>query len=128
MEGLQQVDGLAEEMLADAYELVLNGWCQGVAARDEFGEPVEPSSASARGWSAPGALARIWERSNDRFGPALDAFQVANLALAAVVGEVPQVWNDAEGRTQWQVLDALALAAHEVSPASTPVPAAVLAG
>ena len=128
MEGLQQVDGLAEEMLADAYELVLNGWCQGMAARDEFGEPVEPFSASARGWSAAGALARIWERSDDRFGPALDAFQVANLALAVVVGEVPQVWNDAEGRTQWEVLDALALAAHEVSPASTPVSAAVHAG
>ena len=128
MQRLQQMDGLAEEMLVDAYELVLNGWCQGMAARDEFGEPVEPSSASARGWSAAGALARIWERSDDRFGPALDAFQVANLALAVVVGEVPQVWNDAEGRTQWEVLDALALAAHEVSPASTPVSAAVHAG
>lgn len=128
MEVLKQADGLAEEMLADAYELVLSGWCQGAAARDELGEPVEPASASARGWSAPGALARVWERGSDPFGPALEAFQVANLALAAVVRETPQAWNDAEGRTQWQVLDAVALAAHRVSPAQAPVPSVVHAG
>lgn len=116
--------GLAEEMLADAYELVLSGWCQGVSARDEFGRPTEPASAFARQWSAPGALTRVWQRSADPFGPALEAFQEANLALAAVVRCVPQEWNDAEDRTQWQVLDAIALAAHEVSPARAGIPAA----
>ena len=128
LEGLEYVDGVAEEMLADAYELVLSGWCQGTAARNEFGEPVEPASVGARAWSAPGALTRVWERHVDRFGPALDAFQVANLAVAAVVGEVPQTWNDAEGRTQWQVLDAIALAAHRVSPAPEVVASAAQAG
>ena len=108
--------GLADEMLADAYELVLNGWCQGADAQDEFGEPVEPASASARRWSASGALTRVWERSEDRFGPPLEAFYTANLALAAVVRDAPQAWNDAADRTQWQVLDAIALAADEVSP------------
>jgi hypothetical protein len=128
MDVLRQIDGLAEKMLVDAYELVLSGWCQGAAARDEVGEPVEPASASARGWSAPGALVRVWERGNDPFGHALEAFQVANLALAAVVREAPQAWNDAEGRTQWQVLDAVALAAHRVSPAPAPAASAVHAG
>jgi hypothetical protein len=128
LEGLDQVHGVAEEMLADAYELVLQGWCQGTAARDEFGEIVEPASAGARAWSAPGALTRVWERSGDRFGDALEAFQVANLALAAVVQEVPQKWNDAEGRTHWQVLDAIALAAHRVSPAREVPASAVHAG
>jgi hypothetical protein len=109
--------GLAEEMLADAYELVLSGWCQGAGARDEFRQPTEPASALARQWSAPGALARVWERSDDPLGPALEAFQVANLAIAGVVRAVPQEWNDAEDRTQRQVLDAIALAAQEVSPA-----------
>jgi hypothetical protein len=109
--------GPAEEMLADAYELVLSGWCQGASARDEYKQPTEPSSALARQWSAPGALTRVWQRSSDPFGPALEAFQAANLALASVVHAVPQVWNDAEDRTQRQVLDALALAAQEVSPA-----------
>ena len=60
--------GLVDEMLADAYELVLEGWCQGAEAQDEFGQPVEPSSASARRWSASGALTRVWERSEDRSG------------------------------------------------------------
>jgi hypothetical protein len=116
--------GLAEEMLADAYELVLSGWCQGASARDEFGQPTEPSSAIARRWSAPGALTRVWKRSSDPFGPAVEAFQAANLALAGVVGAVPQEWNDAEDRTQWQVLDAIALAAQEVSPAGAGILAA----
>lgn len=118
------VAGLAEEMLAEAYELVLSGWCQGASARDEFGQPTEPASAFARQWSAPGALTRVWQRSPDPFGPALEAFQEANLALAAVVHAVPQEWNDADDRTQWQVLDAIALAAHEVSPAGAGIPAA----
>jgi hypothetical protein len=116
--------GLAEEMLADAYELVLSGWCQGASARDEFRQPTEPASALARQWSAPGALTRVWQRSSDPFGPALEAFQAANLALAAVVHTVPQKWNDAEDRTQWQVLDAIALAAQEVSSAGARIPAA----
>lgn len=128
MEGLEYVDGVAEEMLADAYELVLSGWCQGTGARNEFGEPVEPASVGARAWSAPGALTRVWERSDDRFGPALEAFQVANLALAAVMREVPQKWNDAEDRTHWQVLDAIALAAHKVSPATEVATSAAHAG
>ena len=116
--------GLAEEMLADAYELVLSGWCQGASARDEFGRPTEPSSALARRWSAPGALMRIWQRSGEPFGPALEAFEAANLALTGVVHAVPQEWNDAEDRTQWQVLDAIALAAQEVSPAGAGILAA----
>jgi hypothetical protein len=124
MEGLNQPDGLAEEMLADAYELILSGWCQGTAAQDEFGRPVEPASASARRWSASGALTRVWERSEERFGAALEAFYTANLALTTIVRAVPQAWNDEKGRTQWQVLDAIALAAHEVSPgAALAVPA-----
>lgn len=117
MEALKHPDVPAEEMLADAYELVLSGWCQGTAAQDEFGRPVEPASASARRWSAPGALTRVWERRDDRFGPALEAFYTANLALATVVRGIPQAWNDDETRTHWEVLDAIALAAHEVSPA-----------
>jgi hypothetical protein len=116
--------GLAEEMLADAYELVLSGWCQGASARDEFNQPTEPASAVARQWSAPGALTRVWQRSSHPFGPAIEAFQVANLVLAAVVHAVPQEWNDAKDRTQWQVLDAIALAAQEVSPSGTGILAA----
>jgi hypothetical protein len=99
---------LVEEMLEVAYELVREGWCPGAAARDACDRPVSPASAFASRWSAPGALERAWARRDDRYGLALDAFERANLALAAATGEVPQAWNDAAGRTLPEVLDALA--------------------
>jgi hypothetical protein len=115
--------GLAEEMLAAAYELVCTGWCQGAAARDEAGRPIAPESAFARSWSAPGALDRVWAKSDQRFTEGLDAFQRANLALATATGDAPQFWNDADGRTLSQVLDAMAQAVHLVAgPLDEPAP------
>ena len=104
----------AESMLADAYELVLSGWCQGASAQDEVGRSVEPASAFARRWSAPGALERIWRRSDDSQGSALEAYERASLALAATVRDVPQRWNDAQERRLDEVLDALAVAIDKV--------------
>lgn len=98
----------AEEMLAEAYELVVAGWCQGTPARDASGRPVDPASVFAREWSAPGALERVWRRAGDGEIAGLDAFERANLALAAAVHAVPQEWNDEPERHQSQVLDALA--------------------
>ena len=98
--------GLVDEMLADAYELVLEGWCQGAEAQDEFGQPVEPSSASARRWSASGALTACGREARTASGRR-SRRSTANLALVAVVRDAPQAWNDAADRTQWQVLDAI---------------------
>lgn len=99
---------LVQELLALAYDLVRGGWCQGASARDADGNRVDPTSAVACTWSAPGALERAWASHEDRFGLGLDAFERANLALATAAGDVPQAWNDAPGRTLHQVLDALA--------------------
>lgn len=99
---------LAERMLADAYELVVSGWCQGAGAQDELGRAVEPSSAFARRWSAAGAIERIWQRGVDDPDVALEAFGRANLALAAAVKDVPRRWNDHPSRTRGEVLVALA--------------------
>jgi hypothetical protein len=101
---------LADEMLCAAYELVLSGWSQHASARDAAGNEVEPSSALARSWSATGALERVWRRG-DPDPDRLAAFMRANLALAAVVSDLPKVWNDADGRTLRQILDAIAEAA-----------------
>jgi hypothetical protein len=106
-------------MLADAYQLVLDGWCQGSSAEDEEGRPIEPSSAFARRWSAPGALERIWRRTSQDEDVALEAYQRACLALASAVRDVPQRWNDAKGRRQDEVLDCLAAALHELRPAAS---------
>jgi hypothetical protein len=112
----RDVVATAESMLADAYELVLSGWCQGASAQDEGGRSIEPSSAFARRWSAPGALERVWRRTEDGNGVALEAYERASLALAAAVRDVPQRWNDVSERRLDEVLDALALAVQSVQP------------
>ena len=110
MEGSRDAESFARQMLADAFELVRSGWCQGMSAQDEMGRAIEPSSAFARAWSATGALERVWRRTalNDEL--ALEAFTHANLALAAVVRDVPSHWNDCAECRREDVLDALSSA------------------
>ena len=115
MEGSRDAGVLAEQMLASAYELILGGWCQGMSAQDELGRPIEPSSAFARSWSAPGALERVWRRMPLGDEGALPAFERANLALSAAIHGVPQRWNDAVDRTRDEVLDALVQASGLIS-------------
>jgi hypothetical protein len=107
LEVSRELETLAEQMLSEAYELVMSGWCQGATAQDELGRAIEPSSAFARRWSAAGALERVWKRMPVDVDAALDAFERANLALAAAVKDIPQRWNDRAGRTCTEVLDAL---------------------
>lgn len=125
LEVSRDAGALAEQMLADAYELVLGGWCQGSSAQDEMGRAIEPSSAFARRWSVPGALERIWKRGSEDPDAALDAFECANLALAAAVRDVPHQWNDAPGRTRAEALEALAEATRLVRDGSGAPPALV---
>jgi hypothetical protein len=114
MEGSRNAESFAREMLADAFELVQSGWCQGMSAQDEMGRAIEPSSAFARAWSANGALERVWRRAALDDELALEAYERASLALAAAVGDVPARWNDAADCTKEQVLDALSLATRFV--------------
>jgi hypothetical protein len=107
LEVSMDAEALAERMLSDACELVMSGWCQGRSAQDEMGRAIEPSSAFARSWSAAGALERVWRRALVGDDVSLEAFERANLALAAVVKDAPQRWNDAPERTRAQVLEAL---------------------
>jgi hypothetical protein len=107
LEVSRQVEDLAEQMLCEAYELVLSGWCQGTDAQDELGRTIEPSSAFARRWSAVGALERVWRRMPGDVDLAIEAFGRANLALAGTVRDVPRRWHDAPERTREDVLVAL---------------------
>lgn len=113
----------AEAMLADAYDYVLSGWCQGSAAVDERGRPTGPASASARRWSVLGALERAWQRSLAEPSEARQAFERASLALIAAVNDVPQAWNDRPERHQSDVLSALAEALQLVDAAPAPAAA-----
>jgi hypothetical protein len=121
------VETLAEMMLTDAYEFVLSGWCQGSSALDECGRPIEPASAFARRWSVLGALERAWRRSPEPAVVAHEAFESARLALTAAVNDVPQFWNDLDGRRQSEVLDALAEAVQLVTVAEPQRPDLVAA-
>jgi hypothetical protein len=107
LEVSRRVEALAEQMLCEAYELVLSGWCQGTDAQDELGRDIEPSSAFARRWSAAGALERVWRRMAGDDDLGIEAFGRANLALAGTVRGVPRKWNDSEERTRDDVLIAL---------------------
>jgi hypothetical protein len=110
LEGSRSAEYVAQQMLADAFELIRSGWCQGMTAQDEMGRAIEPSSAFARSWSATGALERVWRRTTLDDELALKAFERANLALTAAVRDVPVRWNDEPGRTREDVLDAFASA------------------
>jgi hypothetical protein len=107
LEVSKNVDSLAGQMLSDAYELVVSGWCQGAGAEDEMGRTIEPSSAFARRWSVAGALERVWRRGTGDPDVAIEAFERANLALSAACKGVPQQWNDEPERTQEEALVAL---------------------
>ncbi len=98
---------LAERWLADAYELVEHGWCRSATAEDELGRVVDPTSEDAVRWSPTGALLAVWRRSAVDEELGLRALQMANLALAAAVNEIPTAWNDAPGRRHHDVLEAL---------------------
>jgi hypothetical protein len=112
--GRESGKALVKELLTLAQGYVQEGWCQGSDAQDACGRPVAPTSVFACRWSAPGALERAWAWSENRFDLALDAFEHANLALAAATGEVPQAWNDADGRTVRDVLDVFTTAIEDV--------------
>jgi hypothetical protein len=98
---------LAEAWLAQVYELVARGWCQGEVAVNEAGIAVEPDSRFARRWSATGALTRVWRRAAVDDVVGLHALGRANLALMAAMNEIPKTWNDAPGRRQEHVLEAI---------------------
>ena len=98
---------LAECWLGEAYELVERGWCRGASAEDGLGREVDPASDKAVRWSAAGALLAGWKRSGIDDEIALRALQIANLALAAAVKDIPTSWNDALGRRRDDVLEGM---------------------
>ena len=108
---------LAERMLIEAYEFIVDGWCQNASAVDECRRPIEPASAFARAWSAHGALERAWRRSPEPPDIALGAYELARTALATVLEDSPDAWNDHEGRHRSEVLDGFAEAVALFSPA-----------
>jgi hypothetical protein len=92
-----------EQLLADARELVLRGWCRTVLACDDAGRQVEPWSSGARAWSPLGALLASWYW-NPVGGH--ESFRIAYTSLAIATGGRLEEWNGAPWRTKQHVLNA----------------------
>jgi hypothetical protein len=102
------------EILDSARDLVARGWCQNTMAQDSHGAGVDPSSRHACAWSASGAVLAAWRSTcptDEALDRAFTSLVHANLALAGSVPITPDEWNDANGRTQEQVLQAFDRAA-----------------
>jgi hypothetical protein len=95
----------AVDVLMEARAYIEKGWCQGAAAKDEFGQSVEWEqrlNGIARSWCALGAI-------TDGAGLRLQSPELrdAEHLLQRVVGDGwIAVWNDSPGRTQEEVLEA----------------------
>ncbi len=89
------------EVLRAAAAVVAKGWCQEQLAKDKDGKVAPVRSDAACQWCLLGALDK--SRSD---GP--DGWTYLN----NVTGINPIKWNDAEGRTQGEVVAALVQAAE----------------
>jgi hypothetical protein len=92
---------LSIQIIAEARQRVLAGWCQGAVARDANGRTVPFSSPEARRWSTLGAL--LASRDGQPPSDLVDAVS----SLHRSTGESAlEVWNDRTGRTQKEVVAA----------------------
>ena len=109
-------NALARDLLLSARSLVERGWCQGASAASRDGRHVDPWDPLAERWSVIGALIAVWAKWRGAGGSrsAILAFQRGNVALLGAIDDVPQMWNDAPGRTLDEVLSALDRAAQLV--------------
>jgi hypothetical protein len=107
------------QLLWGTRELVARGWSQGADARDGAGIPVDAWSPTAERWSLLGALVAVLEREASASGeiPLADV-AAALCALAELIeADSLELWNDAPGRGQAEVLGVVdAAAATYVAP------------
>jgi len=100
----------AKQILFGARELVHEGWCQGVDARDARGQRCAPWNRDARTWSVLGAL--VASEGDEPDVRAHSSASVAELGHAvALLAEAAgtrtlQAWNDEPARTRDEVLAA----------------------
>ena len=89
------------QIIAEARQRVLAGWCQGAVARDANGRTVPFSSPEARRWSTLGAL--LASRDGQ---PPTDLVDAVSSLHRSTGESALEVWNDRTGRTQKEVVAA----------------------
>lgn len=102
------------EVLLKAAELVERGWCQGHGATDKSGNTVDRDADDAACFCALGAISRATQGTKQSVRN--DLFWDARARLGDVVDQAGFMgvapWNDAPGRTQAEVVQALRQAAE----------------
>jgi hypothetical protein len=89
-----------------AYELIeQNGWCQGEAARNDEGRYVATLSDSATQFCALGAIYRVY--GNCQADKMYKEFAKAMNFLDTDYSSEIVRWNDTQGRTKEEVVEAL---------------------
>jgi hypothetical protein len=97
------------KVLYRAAELVDQGWCQTVTARDAAGRICRPTSARATRWCLMGAVRQAAEEADVSRARAQVIIAVA--PLFTELGLHPAAWNDAPERTADEVAAVLRRAA-----------------
>ena len=105
---------LSEKLQNEAYriafraaEIVKQGWCQNSFARDKDGNVSDIMSPDATCFCAAGAISKSREESQLSTDDALTARLEVMYTFSDVVGDTIVHYNDAPGRTQAEVVEAL---------------------
>lgn len=83
-----------------AWQLIEQGWTQGVLARDELGHKVWPTNPDANCWCLLGSMAKCYPQGftlddpHDKIRARINSTNIAN-------------WNDAPERTKSEVVAVL---------------------
>lgn len=95
-----------ERILESAIESIKTGWTQEKMARNSDGHEVDPTDDSACRWCLIGALLKSTQNADGSVSMDLGSeYRDVTDTLKALIGEDRlSLWNDAEGRTQEDVL------------------------
>ena len=107
------------QIIAEARQRVLAGWCQGAVASDANGRPVLSSSPEARRWSMLGALL-----ASQNGQPVSDLLAAVSSLHRSTGESALEVWNDRPGRTQKEVVAAFDRALEGVASGEPKTPSA----
>lgn len=108
-----------QELLMKAADLIEppGRWVQGALAGDRNGRPLQDAVTGAdfcgHCWCVLGAIDKVmWNvRCVDKLDVPYSVRDAAKQILADHLGRNPAAWNDAEGRTQTEAVEALRSAA-----------------
>lgn len=105
-------------VLWDAGVLVARGWVRGYSAANDQGQPCGALSQAAVAWCMTGAIRRASHSAPQRSARLIRVSAFARVQAITGANNIAD-WNDADGRTQQEVVDALLAAASEAEKGTT---------